>query len=113
MSGGGGSGFCGTEERCDLQQALSIARGMVLCPPWMSFPGLSSHLPGWLYERGEVCTVWGGRDRCYPGGDGNACPRAGGEPATAGVLSYCPSPSTCSSLLLFCAASEMLILSCT
>lgn len=46
--------------------------------------------------RGEVCTVWGGRDRCYPGGNGNACPRAGGEPATAGVLSYCSPPSTCS-----------------
>lgn len=47
-------------------------------------------------ERCEFCTVGGGRDRCYPGGDGTACPRAGGEPATAGVLSYCLPPSTCS-----------------
>lgn len=63
--------------------------------------------------------VW---ERCYPGGDGKACPRAGGGPATAGVLCCCLPPSSyspkrnvllaLSSSLLYCTDSELFIVSC-
>lgn len=99
VSGGGGSGFCGTVKR-DVTCSRLFLLPEAWChihPGWVFLAYLPTHLPGWLYgKRGEFCTVLGGRDRCYPGGDRNVCPRADGEPATAGVLSYCPPPSTCS-----------------
>lgn len=113
MSGGGGSGFCGRVKRdmtCNKLFPLLEAWG----PP-------SSWLPGWLYGKGEVWAVVGGRERCHPGGDGKGCPRAGGGPAAAGVLCYCLPSSTYSpeenvllalSCFLYCADSELFILSC-
>lgn len=61
-------------------------------------------------------------ERGHPAGDGKACPRAGGGTATAGVLCSClPSSSyspkenvllMLSSSLLYCADSELFIVSC-
>lgn len=111
MTEGGGSGFC--EESCDLQPALSIARGMVSHPPWTDFPGLSSHLSGWLYERGEFCTVQEGRTvviLVVMGMHVLGLVESQQQQVSYAVV-YHPQPvplKRMSSPLLFCADSEML-----
>lgn len=109
MSGGGGSGFCG---RVPAASSFHCRTHGVHPPPGCQDGCMGKVKSGLWWE--------GGRERCHPGGDGKGCPRAGGGPATAGVLCYCLPSSTYSpeenvllalSSFLYCADSELFILS--